>query len=151
MKKLKKQILSFLYLFILIFTLGCREEKDLKNGMVEANASGIMVDFSTLRIETDNRYFWINDDAVLGFSSDKETWGGGLTFVASYYYLDSDLIDDIALSISDSWWIEKEKEDIYSLVINFLKNNKTKYKFIARSPWSDDIVYLFNRISDINY
>lgn len=147
-------ILSFILGLCFILLIQSCKKDDPNDVRYRANAYGLSAIIYSDDVATINQYFWINNDMVLFYCPDDfDLQPYQLSSISPYYYINEVIFEDIAELISSAYWYEEDKITAKKICLNFLNENKLRYKFISILPGLDrtNRIFLFNRISNVNY
>lgn len=148
--------LAFLFIFSSLTFSSCGDDKDSPAKLSSANAKGEYVwDYGTDYIEKDEITLWINEYNIYAINRNGESAMDLSVEVnrgISYYPLSMDMVYEI---ISEEYGTEINETSDFSKfspnptkLINFIKSNKSKYRYIAYISGS---IVIFNRVSNENY
>lgn len=122
-----------------------KDDTDEPNTLPEPNAKGIVINCSVGGQNWWNSELWINDYVIL-CEIEEGSWEAPELGNRSISYMpfSLELVDQY---FCDLWGISADKLENHK-DYNFVLNNRYKYKYIA---FRHNFVYMFNRISGINY
>ena len=140
-----KRIIGIIMLIALVFS-GCSKSDDENKNVAPANAKGIWIDWDGKEWEM---YFWINEYVVQVFHEEESTDLNQWRFQNVPYYKFT--MDKLYEVLSEDAGIEINESNIRnynSKSADYYKRKTSTYKYFTMAMGD---VYLFNRISNINY
>jgi hypothetical protein len=140
-----KRIIGIIMLIALVLS-GCSKSDDENKNVAPANAKGIWIDWDEKEYEM---YFWINEYVVQIFNEEESTDLNQWRFQNIPYYKFT--MDKLYEVMSEDAGIEINESNIrnhYPKSADYYKRKTSTYKYFTMVRGE---VYLFNRISNINY
>lgn len=139
------RLFGIIMLIALVFS-GCSKSDDENKNVAPANAKGIWIDWDEKEYEM---YFWINEYVVQIFNEEESTDLNQWRFQNISYYMFT--MDKLYEVMSEDAGIEINESNIrnhYPKSADYYKRKTSTYKYFTMVRGE---VYLFNRISNINY
>lgn len=152
----KKLLYFLLFIFTAISFTSCGDDKDEPAQLSPFNAKGIyFVDYDKDYLEKEDVTLWINDYSI--YTLDRY---GALELDLStetnqsiaYYPLSMDVVYEM---IGEDYGVDVDENTDFSTfipnpikLINYIKSNKSKYRYIAKRYGE---IIIFNRTSNVNY
>lgn len=154
---MSKQILFLIFVnFVAVSFTSCGDDKDESQQLYPANAKGIAIwDYDATSVDTREVTMWLNDYSIYYIDYYGLT-EAGLWFKEQkcipYYPTSIDVVYEV---ISKNYNTEVDADtDLDNFypnpkgLVNYVKNNKSKYKYIANH---NGTIVLFNRTSNVSY
>ena len=132
-------------LIALVFS-GCSKSDDENKNVAPANAKGIWIDWDGKEWEM---YFWINEYVIQVFNEEESTDLSQWRFQnVPYYQFTMDKLYEVLSEDAGTEINESNIRNYYSKSADYYKRKTSTYKYFTMAMGD---VYLFNRISNINY
>lgn len=142
------RLIGIIMLTALVFSGCSKSDDDNGNDVAPANAKGIYIGLFDSGTERE-MYFWINEYVIQVFNEEESTDLSQWRFQnVPYYQFTMDKLYEVLSEDAGTEINESNIRNYYSKSADYYKKKTSTYKYFTIAMGD---VYLFNRISNVNY